>query len=237
MWTDGEHASLAVAATQQQPLWITLLVAALGALVGGLFSLCGVWLTARSNRIKEGAERTARWDREDQQKIVDDRRQLIIDIAESVEERQSWVRSVDYGFKHDGAASLVAPKFQTRARIKIFGSAPLNRLWDMMDEYLKAMESEMLLGNVHADFETNRTELDNQHLAPAAKFYGDVLVLALRMMMETGLEKIEVDTLLKKVAGLRGINKDERYRKELDAWVGHVNNPESVWRTSWGVGG
>ena len=212
-----------------QPLTLTLLIALGGSLIGGLFTLAGGWLNARLNRTKDKIERDARWEREDKQRIYTERRQLLIDVAEAVEARKSWLDMIDYGLRHDEAAPLVAPQFQLGARVKLFGSLALNLAWHEFIDHVQAVEMEINLGNMHEGIDTNRTELDNQNACPDAQLHGDVVLALTGILMVDAGSVSHFDLLMMEVESLRAASSDARYAKMRDRWLEKARMKNSPW--------
>ncbi|MGY4908724.1 hypothetical protein [Micromonospora aurantiaca (nom. illeg.)] len=221
----------------EQPTWLTLLVAGLGGVAGGVFSLCGVWLTARANRQKDKTEREARWRREDELSEKAEWRRLLIDVAEVVRERQAWVVSVDRGYTHE-PSHLAAPRFQVAARVRLSGSAAMIALWERFENCLRSIENEIMLGNLHHDGATNRTMLEKQELAAEAVATSDILLLLLRMLLVSGSHRFDGKDLVRRAKVLPilapGGDRDGRYREALNRWVSSAELPDSLWTQVWG---
>jgi hypothetical protein len=214
-----------------QPLLLTLLIALGGSVIGGGFTLLGGWLNARLNREKDKVERDARWNREDEQRRYADHRELMIDVAEVVEAQKSWLNLVDYGFEHDDKAPLSAHKFQLSGRIRLFGSPALNFAWQEFMERIHYVEGEMLVGNIHLDPATNRTDLDDQNACPDARLHGDVvLALAGILLVEPGSVS-HFDLLMMEVEQMREAINDARYVAMRDKWLEQAQLKNSFWET------
>ncbi|AGZ40119.1 hypothetical protein [Actinoplanes friuliensis] len=225
--------TLLAPAAQQQSLWQLLLIAGAGSLIGGLLSLLGVVLTQRGNRKKDAADRVARWKREDEVKAIEERRRLLLDIAEAVQERQSWIRQVDYGYEHD-PSGLDVPRFQVAGRVELFATVPVMWLWDDFNDRLLAVQAEANAGNHHVDVHTGRNELDDQTLAPRAKVAGDILTLLLRRMLRTDKEIVAGEDFLSRVSLLGSLfDYDERHKKAVEEYLKQMKHPETPWQKEW----
>ena len=220
---------IVAAAAADQSLPLTLLVAFGGSLIGGLFTLVGGWFTARSNQKKDKIEREARWEREDDQRRYADRRQLLIDVAEAVEARKSWLYMVDYGLKHDDTAPLVAPKFQLGARIKLFGSQALNYAWQEFLDRIHYVEMEIDLGNIHEELALGRAELDDQTACPNAQVHGDVVLALTGILMIDPGRVSHFELLMLEVENLRQAANDARYAEMRDKWLEKARLKNSFW--------
>jgi hypothetical protein len=153
----------------------------------------------------------------------------LIDVAEAVEARKSWLYMVDYGLKHDDTAPLAAPKYQLDARIRLFGSPALNYAWDEFLDRVHYVEMEINLGNMHEDPSLGRAELNDQNACPNAQVHGDVVLALTGVLMIDPGSVSHFDLLMLEVETLRAAANDARYAELRDRWLEKARLKNSFW--------
>jgi hypothetical protein len=89
-------------ATTQTPIWVTLVTASLGGLLGGLLTLVGAMITQRNAKRREddrwdreGVRLEATWAREDADRSYEHRRDAYVDFVKEVNQQQRTSVAVD----------------------------------------------------------------------------------------------------------------------------------------------
>lgn len=212
---------LGAAAAAQSPLWQLLLVAS----AGGFLALAGVMITQLATSRRE--DRKAR-----QEQLVRDREAvkiLLVDIAEFVEDRQTWLRHIDYGDKAD-QASLPVHRNQLAGRIKLFAPPPVVLYWSELTDKLGRVEEDLSDGGHHHSPGAELADVDQLMCVPYASVCADIGILLLRSVLERFDQPLDKKAFLADVRGLaRGYDEYGRRARALKEWLNDAEQPSSPW--------
>ncbi|WP_147457509.1 hypothetical protein [Micromonospora sp. CV4] len=176
------------------PDWATLLTALSGSLVGGLFTFAGVAWSQRATRERELTIDRMRHSRDKADRLRETRRQLLVDMAEYVEDRQAWYDNMENGA--GGAADLAKLTLhpnQLTGRVKLYAPPVLQQLWVTLIAANATIVWNIDLGNYQQD-EWGGGALDDSTCVPRAQAAADLMTAGIRAALsDEGSEVLGLD--------------------------------------------
>ncbi|MFG1758313.1 hypothetical protein [Micromonospora echinofusca] len=192
------------------PWWTTLLTALSGSLVGGLFTFAGVAWSQRATRERELTMDRMRHSRERADQLRETQRQLYVDMAEHVEDRQAWYDNLQAGTGQPAnLAKLTLHRNQLTARVKLYTSPVVQQLWVTFVAANETIVANIDLGNFHQD-QYGDWVLEDRTCVPRAQATADLMIAAIRV------------ALTDEGSGARGLDDEEaRLIAEVEALPAH----------------
>jgi hypothetical protein len=173
------------------PWWATLLTALSGSLVGGLFTFAGVAWSQRATRERELTIDRLRHFRDKADRLRETQRQLFVDMAEHVEDRQAWYDNLEAGTgRAADLAKLTLHPNQLTGRVKLYTSPVVQQLWVTFLAANATIVSNIDLGNYQQD-RWGGGVLEDRTCVPRAQAAADLMTAAIR----AGLSDEGSDTL------------------------------------------
>ncbi|MEU1965885.1 hypothetical protein ABZ541_19420 [Micromonospora sediminicola] len=174
--------------------WATLLTALSGSLVGGLFTLAGVAWSERATHQREVTMDRLRRSQDRADRLREAQRQLFVDMAEYVEDRQAWYDNIEAGTGSPAdLAKLTLHPNQLTGRVKLYASPVVQQLWVTFLAANATIVANIDLGNFHQD-QWSDFVLDDRTCVPRARAAAVLMIAGLRAALSNEMsDALELD--------------------------------------------